>query len=304
LKLPVPQSLLQINAIINAEIIGDKEHLVTGINEIHKVEKGDLVFVDHPKYYKKALDSNATTILINTKDVEVPEGKALLFSENPFSDYNKLTKHFRPYKPWTENNDPVQIGENSHIHPGVIVGENVTIGNDCIIHAGVVIYDNTIIGNGVIVHPNSTLGSDAFYYNKKEGRYIKMHTCGDLILNDMVEIGSACTIDRGVSGSTVIGKGTKLDSQVHVGHDTVIGENCLIAAQVGIAGCVNIEDNVTLWGQVGVRSDIVIGEGAIVLGQSGVTKSIEGGKTYSGTPIQEAREALKDMAMIRKLKKQ
>jgi len=303
LKLSSPKSLKEINALIDAEMVGDENHLITGINEIHKVEAGDLVFVDHPKYYEKALQSKATTILINTKEIEVPVGKALLYSETPFSDYNKLTKHFRPYKPWKENK-PASIGLNSHVHPGVIFGENVVIGDDCIIHAGVVIYDNTVIGNGVIVHPNSTLGSDAFYYNKKEGKYVKMHTCGDLILHDMVEIGSACTIDRGVSGSTVIGKGSKLDSQVHVGHDTVIGENCLIAAQVGIAGCVNIENNVTLWGQVGVRSDVVIGEGAIVLGQSGVTKSIEGGKTYFGTPIQEAKEAFKDMALMRKLRKE
>jgi UDP-3-O-[3-hydroxymyristoyl] glucosamine N-acyltransferase len=302
-KLNPPQSILEINDIINVEIVGDHHHMISGINEIHKVETGDLVFVDHPKYYQKALDSAATTILINTKDVEVPTGKALLFSENPFADYNKLTKHYSPFIPWKINESPQSLGTNSYIHPGVILGRNVSIGKDCIIHAGVVVYDNTIIGDGVIIHPNAVLGSDAFYFNKKGETYTKMHSCGRLVLEDLVEIGSACTIDRGVSGDTLIGAGTKLDSQVHVGHDTVIGKNCLIAAQVGIAGCVIIENDVTLWGQVGVRSDILIGKGAIVMGQSGVTKSIEGGKTYFGTPIKEAREAYKELAILRSLKK-
>ncbi len=304
MKLANPHTLKEISELINADIIGDPNMIVKGINEIHRVENGDLVFVDHPKYYQKAIDSKASIVLLNTRAYDVPEGKAFLFSENPFEDYNFLVKHFKPYAPWSVDPSNCSIGMNSHVHPGVIMGDNVTIGEDCIIHSGTVIYSDTVIGDSVIVHPNAVLGADAFYYNKKNSKYRKMHTCGRLIIHDDVEIGAACTISRGVSGDTIIGRGTKLDSQVHVGHDTIIGEDCLIAAQVGIAGCVAIENNAILWGQVGVRSDVKISEGAEVLGQSGVTKSIDGGKTYFGTPIREAREAFKELAVLRKIIKE
>ena len=128
-----------------------------------------------------------------------------------------------------------------------------------------------------------------------------LHSCGRVVIEDHVEIGALCSVDKGVTGDTLIKRGTKIDNQVHVGHDTVIGENCLFAAQVGIAGCVIIEDDVTLWGQVGVPSDLTIGKGAVVLGQSGLTKNLEGNKTYFGSPAVEARTKFKELAAIRKL---
>ena len=118
-----------------------------------------------------------------------------------------------------------------------------------------------------------------------------------------VEIGALCTIDAGVTGVTRIGEGTKIDNQVHIGHDTVVGKNCLMAANVGLAGCVRIENNVTLWGQVGCASDVTIGEGAIVLAQSGIAKSLEGGKTYFGSPCSEVKEKFREMAALRRLPK-
>ncbi len=299
MKLTTPHTLEAIAKMIGAKAVGDPKHLVSGINEIHKVEPGDLVFVDHPKYYEKALNSAATTILID-KEVDCPEGKALLVSEQPFHDYNKLTRHFRPFLAW-ENPSNVTIGQGTRLHPKVTVGQRVRIGENCLIFPGVVIGDDVIIGDGVTIHPNTVIGGDAFYYKKIDGAYNKMHTCGSVEIHDNVEIGAMCTIDRGVSGATVIGKGSKLDNQVHIGHDTVVGEHCLFAAQVGIAGCVKVENNVILWGQVGVPSDVVIGEGAVVLGQSGITKSLEGGKTYFGSPAEEARHKFRELAMIRKI---
>lgn len=301
MKLDPPRSIDELASLINATIKGPDGHLVSGINEIHKVEIGDLVFVDHPKYYEKALNSAATTILIN-KSVDVPTGKALLISENPFNDFNKLTNHFRPKRHLSDSRgENVRIGEDSVIYPGAVIGNNVTIGKSCQIHSNVVIEDNSVIGDFVIIHSNTVIGSDAFYYKKIEGSHHKMHSCGWVEIEDHVEIGALCTIDKGVSGNTVIGKGSKLDNQVHVGHDTVIGKNCLFAAQVGIAGCVVIKDGVTLWGQVGVPSDLEIGENAVVLGQSGLTKSIEGNKTYFGSPAGEMREKFKEIAMIKKI---
>ncbi|NNC83938.1 MAG: UDP-3-O-(3-hydroxymyristoyl)glucosamine N-acyltransferase [Flavobacteriales bacterium] len=302
MRFDTPQTLGSLAALIGAEMIGPADHPVTGINEIHKVEQGDLVFVDHPKYYEKALSSAATTILINSKDYDAPEGKALLYSEDPFRDFNRITQHFRPVTHKTEAiSSDLQLGEGSVLYPGVQIGQRVSIGTDCVIHSGVVIHDDTQIGDRVIIHANSVIGGDAFYYKaRKEGRE-KLHTCGCVIIENDVEIGGLCTIDRGVTGDTRIGAHSKLDCQVHIGHDTVVGSHCLMAAQVGVAGCVVIEDHVTLWGQVGVPSDLTIGEGATILGQSGVIGSVPAGKTYFGSPAKERNEAFLELAYIRKL---
>ncbi len=301
MKLNSPQTLSQIAALIHCKYDGPDDFLVTGINEIHKVEAGDLVFVDHPKYYEKALNCAATIVLIN-QQVERPEGKALIFSDDPCRDYNFLTRHFSPWKmPESNRGVDLRIGDDCQIHPSVIMSEHITIGDRCIIHPGVVLYDSVHIGNDCIIHANAVIGSDAFYYKSRPAGRDKMHSCGSVEIGDRVEIGAACTIDRGVSGDTRIGDGTKMDNQVHVGHDTVIGKNCLFAAQVGIAGCVVIEDNVILWGQVGVPSDLLLRKGSVVLGQSGVFKDTEEGKSYFGSPAEEARVKWRELAIIKKL---
>ena len=177
------------------------------------------------------------------------------------------------------------------------------IGKNSVIHPNVTIYDNTVIGNNVTIHANTVLGADAFYYKNRPEGYDKLISGGRVVLEDNVDLGASCTIDRGVTGDTIIKEGTKIDNQVHVGHDTVIGKKCLIASQTGIAGCVIIEDEVTIWGQVGTNSGITIGKGAIILGQTGVTKSVAGGKSYFGTPISESREKLKEIAEIKRFLK-
>jgi UDP-3-O-[3-hydroxymyristoyl] glucosamine N-acyltransferase len=296
-------SLLEIAQIINCEFIGDASFPIKGINEIHVVEEGDIVFVDHPKYYDKALNSAATIILIN-KIVACPEGKALLISDDPFRDFNKITKYFNPFiASKVSVSESAIIGEGTVIQPNVFVGNNVKIGKNCVIHPNVTIYDQTIIGNNVTIHANTVIGADAFYYKKRPDGYDKLISGGRVVIEDNVDLGASCTIDRGVSGDTTIKNGTKIDNQVHVGHDTIIGEKCLIASQTGIAGCVIIEDEVTIWGQVGTNSGITIGKGAIILGQTGVTKSVAGGKSYFGTPIAESREKLKEMAEIKQFLK-
>ncbi len=283
--------------MIGARTIGETQRLVTGLNEINRVAEGDLVFVDHEKYYDKALNSKATTILIN-KEVDPPSGKALIISDDPCGDYNKLMQHFMPRKGFANK---ASIGEGSEVHPSVIVGANVSIGKDCMIMPGVVIYENTTIGDRVIIHANSVIGGDPFYYKKRSSGYEKMVPGGSVVIEDDVEIGALCTIDRGVSADTRIGKGTKIDNHVQVGHDTLIGQRCLIAAHVGISGAVIIEDDVTLWGQVGVPSKLTIGKGAVVLGQSGLIGSLEGGRTYFGSPAGEWKQKMREIAMLGKL---
>lgn len=301
MKFNQAQTLKEIASIINSEYVGDADFSVTGMNEIHVVEAGDIVFVDHPKYYDKALNSAATTILIN-KNVACPEGKALLISDDPFRDFNTLTNYFKPFHFANVSvSASAKVGAGTQIQPNCFIGNHVIIGKNCLIHSNVSIYDHTIIGDNVIIHAGTILGADAFYYKKRAEGYDQLISGGRVVIEDNVGIGALCTIDKGVTGDTTIGEGTKIDNQVHVGHDTVIGKKCLIASQTGIAGCVIIKDEVTIWGQVGTTSGITIGEKAVILGQTGVTKSVEGGKSYFGTPIEESREKLKQLANLKKI---
>ncbi len=301
MRFPQPYTLEQIATIINAKYVGASDFLVLGMNEIHVVQAGDIVFVDHPKYYEKALHSKATIVLIN-KEVECPEGKALLISDDPFRDFNKLTDFFKPFRKATALIAPsARIGENTVVQPGTFVGNNVVIGNNCRIHSNVSIYDDCVIGDNVTIHAGTVLGADAFYYKKRPEGFDKLKSGGRVVIEDNVDLGALCTIDRGVTGDTTIKKGTKIDNQVHIGHDTVVGEKCLIASQTGIAGCVVIENEVTIWGQVGMTSGITIGEKAVILAQSGISKSLEGGQTYFGYPAGEAREKYKEMSALKQL---
>lgn len=301
MKFSKTYQLHEIASIIGCEYVGEANFPVLGMNEIHVVESGDIVFVDHPKYYDKALQSTATIVLIN-KNVDCPIGKSLLISDDPFRDFNKLTNYFKPFQ--SSNNSistSAKIGEGTVIQPNTFIGNNVIIGKNCLIHSNVSIYDHTVIGDNVIIHAGTILGADAFYYKKRDTGFDQLISGGRVVIENNVGIGALCTIDKGVTGDTTIGEGTKIDNQVHVGHDTIIGKKCLIASQTGIAGCVIIEDEVTLWGQVGTTSGITIGSKAVVLGQTGVTKSIEGGKSYFGTPVEESREKLKQLANIKKI---
>ncbi|MEO7264984.1 MAG: UDP-3-O-(3-hydroxymyristoyl)glucosamine N-acyltransferase [Ferruginibacter sp.] len=304
MKFPSPVSIQWIADLIEAKIIGNENGQATGINELHKVEEGDLVFVDHPKYYNKCIESKASFIIIN-KETYVPAGKALLLVENPFEAYTKIVNHFRPFEQAQKMiSDSASIGEESFIYPSAFIGHHVRIGKNCIIHPQVSIMDYCIVGNNVIILPGTVIGSDAFYYNTKKDRelwYKKMPSCGRVIIEDHVEIGANCSIDRGVSHDTIIGTGTKIDNLVHIGHDSVIGKNCLIAANVVIAGVVTIKDGVTLWGQVIVNKTLTIGENAVLLGRTGVGGDLEGNKTYWGAPAQEASVAKRELVWIKRI---
>lgn len=301
---PSPVAAQWISEFINAEIAGNKNSSATGISEIHKVSEGDIVFVDHPKYYDTCINSAATFIIINKK-TEVPDGKTLLITDDPFEAYSKIVNHFLPFTPSKKMiSETAFIGKNTIVMPNVFLGNNVSIGDNCIIHPNVSIYDHTTIGNNVEIHSGTTIGSDAFYMNTKKNRevwYKKMQSCGSVEIQDDVEIGANCTIDRGVSDKTKIGQGSKLDNLVHLGHEVVLGKNCLIAAQVGIAGGTTLGDGVILWGQVGVNKTISIGDNAVVMGQAGITSSIEGNKSYWGTPIQEFYSKRKELVLLRRL---
>jgi UDP-3-O-[3-hydroxymyristoyl] glucosamine N-acyltransferase len=299
LSKPLPIKTLAIK--IGAELYGNDHLLATGINEIHKVQEGDITFVDAKKYFDKSLNSPASIIILNEK-VPFPEGKAILVVHNPFEVYNQLVWEYRPFQPLTgfihQDSD---IHPSAIIEPGVIIAPNVVIGENCHIQAGVVIQSHVYIGKDVTIQSGSIIGTDAFYYKKYPEGYTKWRSGGRVIIEDEVEIGAACTINKGVSGDTIIGKGTKLDCQIHIGHGAVIGKNCLFAAQVGIGGKTIIGDHVTIYGQVGVAQAITIGNNTVILAKSGISKSLDGGKTYFGIPAEEFREKYRELAALRSL---
>lgn len=317
MKFKAPIRLEDAAAYLGCRFVGSPDHLITGINEIHRVEAGDVVFVDVEKYYRKALYSAATTILIN-KEVAPPEGKGLLITEDPFRDYNRLATREQPESPPIPPQAPSQgpnchiastavfgedvvLGEDVHIGHGAVIGNHVRIGDHSRIHANVTVYDHSDIGAHCTIGAGSAIGSEAFYFKARpEGRE-KMISVGRTVIGDHVDIGANCTIDRGVSHETRIGDWTKIDNLVQVGHDTVIGKRCLIAAQVGIAGVVEIGNDVAIWGQVGVVQDLRIGDGAVLLGKTGVMSDLEGGKTYGGLVADDARAFLRKEAVLKKL---
>ena len=299
----MPVNISEIASLINATIVGDNRGEVKGINELNRVEAGDLAFVDHPKYYDKSINSKASFIIIN-KEVKVPEGKTLLITENPFEAYCKIVAHYQPFTKALKAINSDNIGEGTFIFPTAFIGNNVTIGSNCIIHPHVTIMDHCVIGNNVIIQAGTVIGSDAFYYNTKKERevwYKKMPSCGRVVIEDDVEIGAGCTIDRGVTHDTRLGKGTRFDNLIHVGHDTVFGKNCLVAANVVIAGYVNIKDAVTIWGGCIINKTLTIGENAVLLGRTGVGGDLEGNKTYWGAPAQEASAVKRDLIWTKRI---
>lgn len=295
-------SVKEIAELLNATIIGDNAVVVSSVNEIHKVKKGSLTFVDHPKYFNQAIYSSASVIIVNAK-VDCPENKALLLVDEPFEAYNFLAKRFLLQEHSTDAvSKTAVVGTGTILESGVVLGNHVTIGENCLIRANVVIGDYTTIGDNTIIHPNTAIGNDAFYFKRNsDKRYQKWHTIGRVVIESDVEIGACCTIDRGVSGDTIIGAGTKIDNQVHIAHGVELGKNCLIAAQAGIAGKTIIQNDVIIYGQAGISKSLVVGEGAVILAQTGVSKSIPGGKQYFGSPAGEALTKFKELAALRRL---
>lgn len=289
-----------ISLMQDARLVGPENFLVSGMNEIHMVEEGDITFVDLDKYYDKALTSKASVIIID-KEVDCPEGKCLIISSDPLGNFNRLTRHFKPFIPCSTSVSPTaKIGKGTIIQPNCFIGNHVEIGENCIIHANVVINDYSVIGNNTIIQPGAIIGGDACYFQRtKSGVFRKFESSGRTVLGNDVEIGALCAVDRGVSGDTIIGDGTKMDNFVQIGHDTHVGKHCLIGAHSAIAGVTVIEDYVSLWASVLINKDLVIGKGAVVLATSAVDKSLEGGKVYFGVPAVEARVKWKELAMMR-----
>jgi len=285
---------------LDLEFKGNPNAEIKGINEIHRVENGDIVFVDHPKYYDKALNSAATVIIIDQAEVDIPDGKGIIISEEPFTLFNKILREFSEISFPSEGKSAADF-PNCKIHSSVFIDEWVEIGEGSIIYPGVQLLGKVTIGKNVVIQSGTVIGSQGFYYKKRSDSFERLGSEGSVRIDDHAEIGANCTIDRGVTAETYIGKNTVIDNLVQVGHDTIIGSHCLIAAQCGIAGCSIIEDRVTLWGQVGISSGITIGKNAVLYAQSGVGKSLKADNVYFGSPAIDSRVKMREMASIRAL---
>ena len=305
MKFPQPITVDEVVRIIGRPVgrKGCHDGLVTGLNEFHSAEHGDVTFVDCDKYYNRVLESPATVIIINKRDVDCPYGKELIFSDDPLLDYLAIVNFYKRYEPQTVAIHPdAVIGEGTVVEPHVFIGRNVRIGRNCIIHSNVSIYEDTTIGDNVIVHSNTTIGADACYFQKRPDGWVKLQSCGSTFIGNGVEVGCNCCIDKGVSGVTYIGDGTKFDNLVQIGHDTHIGKRVLLGAQSGIAGCTYIDDDCKIWAKACVNKDLYVAKNTVLFACSALDRNItDEGTTLLGVPAVESAKKWREFAYLRRL---
>jgi UDP-3-O-[3-hydroxymyristoyl] glucosamine N-acyltransferase len=326
--------LRQIAELVDARLLGDGDAQIANVASIASARAGDLVFVEDEKYLTSALQSRAGAVIAGEFAALASE-KPLLICRHPKLAFARaarlLQEESRPQTNVSVHasatvheaarlgaevtiaeraviGENVEIGDGTRIGAGCVIGRGVKIGNECQIYPNVSIYSGTTIGGRVIIHAGAVLGSDGFGYvrDAKSGRYEKFPQVGRLVIEDDVEIGANTTIDRGSLDETRIGRGTKIDNLVHIGHNCRLGENVIIAAQTGLSGSIVIENNVVLGGQVGIGEHARIEEGVMLGGQGGVlpNKVLRGkGVAFWGTPAQPVRIYLKQLAALAKLGK-
>lgn len=327
------RSLKELAEFVQARVVGDGGVEITGISSIQSASHGDLVFVEDEKNLRVALESPASAVIVGSFAMGQTNSKPLLVSAQPRLAFARAAQLLCPREEQQPGIHPsavvhssarlgegvavgeravigegAEIGSKTRIGAGSAIGAGVTVGRDCDLYPNVTIYPGTRLGDRVIVHAGAVLGSDGFGYvrNAATGRYEKFPQVGRLEIGDDVEIGANTTVDRGALEVTRIGRGTKIDNLVHIGHNVQIGEDVVIAAQTGLSGSAVVEKNVVIGGQVGIADHVRIGEGAIIGGQSGVpTKKIIRGKgiVFWGTPARPIREYLKELAVLARLAK-
>jgi UDP-3-O-[3-hydroxymyristoyl] glucosamine N-acyltransferase len=328
------RSLRQIAEAVEARVQGDGSVEVGGVASIGSASKDDLVFVEEEKYLPRALQSGAGAVIAGEFAV-ASSGKPLLICRHPKLTFARVARFLTDgnrhgsdtgihpnaaihssarlatgvvVEEYGVVGAEAEIGENTRIGAGCVIRSGVKIGRECEIYPRVTIYAGTKLGDRVIVHAGAVLGSDGFGYvrDAKSGRYEKFPQVGRLVIEDDVEIGANTTIDRGALDETRIGRGTKIDNLVHIGHNCHLGQNVVIAAQTGLSGSIVIENDVVLGGQVGIGEHARIEEGVMLGGQGGVlpNKVLRGkGVAFWGTPAQPVREYLKQLAALARLSK-
>ena len=306
----------QIAAFIDGKIIGDENAIITGVSPIESCEPGHLSFIAQERFSGFIKSAKCSVLIVSERLLtETHYPVTIIAVEDAYLSFQVLMNLYKEMQgrrsgieqgavfhetssvgenvyvgAFTCVSENVKIGDESQIYPHVYIGKNVKIGKNCIIYSGVRIYDYCVVGDDCVIHSNTVIGSDGFGFQPTKDGYQKIPQLGNVVLGDHVEIGSNCSIDRGTIGSTIIGKGTKIDNLIQIAHNVKIGENNVIAAQAGIAGSTIIGDWNQIGGQVGVVGHIQIGNQVKIQAQSGVNSSAKDGEVLYGSPAINASE--------------
>ena len=302
-------TLSTLAGIIGAELVGDGAVVVSSVNTLDEARAGQLSFLSNPKYEKQLATTRASAVVVglNVKSDHVP----LLRAKDAYLAHQKAMVAIHGYRTHPHAgvhvkatvDESATIGAGTTVYPGVYIGPRVSVGKDCVIYPNVVIYEGCVLGDRVIVHAGAVIGADGFGYATSGGVHYKIPQVGNVLIEDDVEIGANSTIDRAALGSTVVGRGTKIDNLVTLGHNVKTGPGCMIVAQVGIAGSTTLGHHVVLGGQVGVAGHIDIGDGVMAGGQCGITNSVEAGAFIHGSPHMPYKEARRAYSLLRELPK-
>ncbi len=319
-------TLAEIAAKVDGEVVGDENLVLTGINSLEMATADELSFAEE-KFLEKAMTSKAGALLVPRKTDNLKQPQ--IICEQPFraagrimmeidQAAQKVEHQIDPHAfigkdvslgknlyigPGAIINDGAVIGDNSRIYANTYIGKGVLVGADCWIYPGVVIRENCRLGDRVIIHPNSVIGSDGFGFLQLGGCNVKIPQIGSVIIEDDVEIGALCTINRAALDKTVIGHGTKLDDHVHLGHGVKVGNEVIMCAQVGISGSVRIGNQVMLGPRSGAADHLNIGDRARLMGNTLAAKNLEKNKDYGGIPAVPAKQALRQMMAVTHLPK-
>jgi UDP-3-O-[3-hydroxymyristoyl] glucosamine N-acyltransferase len=319
------RTLAELAEYVGGRVCGDPNVLIKSASTLGRADEGDISFLANTKYEKQLRTTKASAVIVGkeTSNTSAP----LLIAEDPYYAFMQimvLLHGHRKHKkvgisPRASISDSAKVGVDCHIHdfvtisdeakvgdgcilyPGVYISQGVQVGNDCIFYPNVTIYDGCQIGNRVIINANSTVGEDGFGYASHKGVHHKIPQTGIVVLEDDVEIGACCGIERGTLGDTVIGQGSKLGDLVAVGHGTKIGPHCLLVAQVGIAGSTTLGHHCVVGGQVGIVGHINIGNNVTIAAQAGVINNISDGKVVLGAPAIDANQGKRAYSMIQYL---
>jgi UDP-3-O-[3-hydroxymyristoyl] glucosamine N-acyltransferase len=322
-------SAAQIAMMIGGKVEGNADAAAGSFGKIEEAQAGQLAFLANPKYEEYLYTTGASVVIVNDAlELKQAVTTTLIRVKDAYSAFADLLDKYQQIKTQqlsgiqqpvyidvtakTGDNvfigafaylgEKVVVGDGTKIFPNAFLGNNVVVGKNCIIHPGVKIYHDCVIGNNVVIHAGTIIGGDGFGFAPlPDGTFKKIPQIGNVIIEDNVEIGSNTTIDRATMGSTLIKAGAKLDNLLQIGHNAEVGNNTIIAAQSGISGSTKVGNNVMIGGQVGIVGHITIGDGARVNAQSGVSKSLEAGKTVTGSPAYDFTAALRSQAASRKL---
>ncbi|HEY1683939.1 MAG TPA: UDP-3-O-(3-hydroxymyristoyl)glucosamine N-acyltransferase [Tepidisphaeraceae bacterium] len=299
--------LAELAQKIEADVVGDPEIEITSCATLDQAQPGQLSFLSNAKYAKQLETTKASAIVVS-KNVTSTH-LALLKAADPYYAFTQAVVLLHGYRqhPHTgvHNRANVDgtatIGEGTVIYPGCYVGPRVKVGSNCVLYPNVVVYDDCVLGDRVTIHANTTIGQDGFGYATHKGIHHKIPQIGNVIIEDDVEIGSNCAIERATLGSTIIGKGTKFCDLIAIGHGSKVGEHCLFVAQVGLAGSVTTGHHVTIAGQVGVAGHLKIGNNVTIAAQSGVIEDLEDQKIYLGSPAMPGGQARRVYTIFQQL---